>query len=241
MGQDSPRLAPAQVRELLAQLVDERERIVLIGGQSLSFWAERYGDSAELSASAPYTSKDIDYFGGADDVVRCAKLLGGTYQLYTLQHRTVSAGYVTTQDGIEIDFVHTPKGVTPPDEIRTRSISFPWGRVMHPIHVLLSRAANVVQIPRTDDNSLKQLRAAVYIVREFIREVLARGELKPAQKLNEEAFRAAKSDDGLQAWSAHGIDLFPAVLADPTLGEKFMRKRYPQMREELERVRAANT
>jgi hypothetical protein len=100
---------------------------------------------------------------------------------------------------------------------------------MHPIHVLESRAANVVHIPRTDEHSLKQLRAAVTIVREFIHEVLRAVGRREAHKLNEWAFEVALANDSLVVWQAHGVDVFAAVLKVSELGEKFATIRYPQM------------
>jgi hypothetical protein len=62
------------VRVVLQQLEPARDNIVLIGGQALNLWAERYSDrAADLAAAAPFTSKDIDFCGTAQDVnnVRC--------------------------------------------------------------------------------------------------------------------------------------------------------------------------
>lgn len=129
---------------------------------------------------------------------------------------------------MEIDLVHTPRGVSP-DEIATRAIQLASVRVMHPIHVLMSRAANVVHIPRTDQHSLKQLRAAVFVVREFVRETLRETAVRPALRLNEWAFEAAMSDDSLCVWRAYGVDFFDAVLIASELGEDFAKIRFPQM------------
>jgi hypothetical protein len=238
VAQDAPLLDPKAVRVLLAMLRPVASEIVLIGGQALSFWAERYQDTPELSQFAPYASKDIDFFGRAEHVVECARLLGGVYRLYGPAERTVCTGVVTTADGVEIDFVHTPRGV-PVRSLKERSVSFPELRVMHPIHVMASRVANVVQIPRADVHSLKQLRASVFIVREFIRrDVLARGEAVAARRLNEQAYDVTISEDGLVAWSQHGIDTFESLATDPELGARFLEVRYPQLRERLAVKRA---
>ena len=55
-----PPLTPAQTREVLRRLGDLTEQLVLIGGQALAFWAERYAD--RFTISGPVNSKDIDFF-----------------------------------------------------------------------------------------------------------------------------------------------------------------------------------
>jgi hypothetical protein len=223
------RLTPEAVQALLARLRPAHDEIVLIGGQALGLWVERYATGCkELAEAAPLTSKDIDFLGGAAQVEVCAKLVGGTYQLFGPSDRTVATGVITTPDGVEIDLVHTPRGVAP-DELALRAVPLQSLRVMHPIHILMSRAANVVHIPRRDEHSLKQLRAAVVVVREFVRERLLQTGVRTALRLNEWAFDVAVSDDGLRAWHEHKIDLFGAVLTDEALGEKFAGIRYPQM------------
>jgi hypothetical protein len=222
------------VLERLQPLADE---IVLIGGQALSLWADRYAHTTELTSAAPYTSKDLDFYGQPDHGRRCADALGGTYIAYAPKDRSVCSGVVTTPEGVVIDIVHTPLGV-PPSEIHRRSISFPRARLMHPLHVLMSRAANVVRIPRADPHSLGQLRAAVIVLREFTRTVLERRDLRPAHHLIEEAFKLALTEDGLAVWHRHAIDVFEAVLTVPELGPHFLEKRYPQMREKIAALRA---
>ena len=82
MGRDGTLLAPTVVRALLDKLRPAASDIVLIGGQALNFWAERYGSVSELARGAPYTSKDIDFYGQQEHVTRCAQMLGGEAVLY---------------------------------------------------------------------------------------------------------------------------------------------------------------
>lgn len=158
MGQDAPQLTRAQVEALLARLEPAKASIVLIGGQALNLWAERYQLIPELAAAAPFTSKDIDFGGEASAVEHCAQLVGGEYQIFSTKDRSICAGIVTTPDGVKIDLVRMPCGVSI-DDVARDAVSLPAVRVMHPIHVLQSRAANVVQIPRPDEHSLKPRRA----------------------------------------------------------------------------------
>jgi hypothetical protein len=241
MGRDAPHLSPDAVGALLKQLAPARAELVLIGGQALNLWAERYaGSCPELAAAAPFTSKDIDFCGTADNVRECAQLVGGTHQLFDVSDRTAAAGVVTTPTGIELDLVRTPCGVNP-TEVVLHAVPLPSVRVMHPLHVLASRAANVVHIPRSDEHSLKQLQLAVFVVREFIHEVLRESSAREAHKLNEWAFEIAASEDSVKVWRAYAIDLFAAVLVVPELGNKFATRRYPQMAARIAELRNENS
>ncbi len=56
------------------------EKVTLVGGQALNFWAEMYlgDDSGLYRRYAPFTSADIDFLGGRDAVIECAETWDGT-------------------------------------------------------------------------------------------------------------------------------------------------------------------
>lgn len=48
---------------------------VIIGGQAVNFWAEKYLHAEpELLAFLPFVSKDIDFLGGRQEVLDAARL-----------------------------------------------------------------------------------------------------------------------------------------------------------------------
>lgn len=52
---------------------------ILIGGQAVNYWAERYRErEPQLKALGPFTSADIDFKGTAEDVRRIAAQLALT-------------------------------------------------------------------------------------------------------------------------------------------------------------------
>ena len=74
----APQLGPLDVEVVLVERGDVVEHIVLVGGQAVNFWAERYSESdSALREKAPFTSKDIDFQGDADAVRTCAERLEG--------------------------------------------------------------------------------------------------------------------------------------------------------------------
>ena len=63
-----------EIADYLARL--GRDDLVLVGGQAIGFWVERYIDRVpELEAGAPYASKDIDLRGSREDVEGYAAFL----------------------------------------------------------------------------------------------------------------------------------------------------------------------
>lgn len=239
MEEDAPHLTAAQVEAYLARLQPLHDEIVLIGGQALNVWVDRYGGVPELSDAAPFTSKDIDFCGGPEQARRCAAILGGTAQLFTIPDRTTCAGIVRCPDGTQMDFLRVPLGVSP-QEMQRRSVPFEHARVLHPMDVLRSRAANIARIPRRTAHAFKQLRASIVVVREFARDVLdSEAATRAVLKLNDEIADLACSDDGLTVWHLHQIDVFNAMLIDARLPQDFVERRVPQLRDHLAKKRAA--
>lgn len=257
-----PPLTYEKTAVILARLADLDEPIVLIGGQAVNFWAEHYlAHVPELATRAPYASKDIDFCAAPAAVVACATRLGGKAFLAGLADRrtaqglehmgTPNTGKVTfvDDDGIvrEIDFLQQPAGLTWTDTLET---SFPATildqdqrpiasfRVMHPVLSLESRAYNVAYLPGYQtDHARDQLRAAIVCAREFVRDILAGDEVRRALRLNERIYKIARYRAGPLVYVRDGIDVFEGVLVDPALPRMFLDRRYPQMREDVDRQR----
>jgi hypothetical protein len=89
---------------------------VLIGGQAVNYWAERYlSAEPDLKAYLPFTSEDIDFCGGRDDVKYIANQLKLTPVFPAEVAITALAGVIPLplragQTNIEI--VRTVPGVT---------------------------------------------------------------------------------------------------------------------------------
>lgn len=237
-------LSYRQAAEILLRLRGHESEFVLIGGQALNFWAEQYSDRApSLQAFGPYTSKDIDFCGQRDVVMTCASLLGGQSSFPVQPVRTEVIGKILfpmgAGDEMEIDVLRNPYGL-PAEEVDRMAIPVTTVdkagndvtfRVMHPVHCMESRVANVLGLPEQYNNphGLQQMRASVVCAAEFLRELLDQGERRAVLNLNERIFRfATENDYGIRA-PEFGAHPFEAVLVDPRLDE-FCTKRYPQMR-----------
>jgi hypothetical protein len=248
-------LSYRDVEALLIRLGDSSPTMVLIGGQAVNFWAEQYSARApEIGAEAHYASKDVDFCGTRAAVIECARRLGGRPLLPVDFEPTPNSGQVVFEDdaGTErvIDFLVQPFGLDAADVVRTSlpvevldDMRRPTGarfRVMHPERCMESRIHNVVGLPGYDtQRALAQLRASVVCTREFLRDLVAAGHVRPALDLAERIFHLCHDHpNGRAIYQRHGVDPFLAVAPDPRLPAEFNEIRYPQMSARLEARRA---
>lgn len=66
--------------------------------------------------------------------------------------------------------------------------------VMHPLHCLQSRVANVVTLGRRDDVAMRQLAAAPIVLQAYIDEMLVAGDVKEAKLVLQQLFEFLRSD-----------------------------------------------
>jgi hypothetical protein len=252
-----PDLSNIDVRLLLRQLGDLKERIVVVGGQAVAIWAETFAHELppDLRASS-LTSKDIDFTGDRAAVQLAADRLHGE-ALFPDRGDSVTPNvgvvkYVDLSGDLRgIDFLEVPFGLPNAEVVNRRAQrvelldeqGLPTGDeflVLNPIHTLHSRVANVAALPGGDSPAgIKQLRASVATARGFIRTVLTHAGARPALDLIEEVFALASSRNGLKVFTEHGVDVLAAApLSEPALPELFRARRCPQLVESLSRRRS---
>jgi len=220
----------------VARRLQEVPSIVLVGGQALNFWAEQFrGDVPEIDRLAPFESRDIDFLASVRDVEACARCLGGTARYPSIdQVNTPEVGVVhciLNGKELKIDFLGYLAGLSS-DRVREAAIEATVDgvvlHVMHPINIVRSRIANVIQLRRSDALALRQARTASYVAAEFIRRA-ATEDPRIALDLIEAVLEIALSRDGIKAWHAFEIDVFSAMRSFQGLPAAFAERRLPQM------------
>jgi hypothetical protein len=166
-------LPPALVDRVLRSALAD---VVLVGGQALAFWMDRFG--IEHALRQPAVSRDIDFFtpdaANTAPLHRFAKAIGGQAKFQDTHALTALIGSaVAPADGdlvYNVDLLHSVFGLDRDDvmanamEVRSRDgVHF---RVMHPLDVLQSRNANLCKL-RDKQNALgeQQFRLAIDVVR----------------------------------------------------------------------------
>src|SRR5262249_42281022 len=156
--------------------------VVLIGGQALNYWCDRYSEShPEIRQHGPFASKDIDFQADRALVPWVSKQVGGRYTLSRPGDPTFLNGVVMFKDshGAEqrIDFVRQAYGLSATEVVEASAPVTVQGsrlvfgvKIMHPLHCLKSRVHNVVGLPAqyANDHGFRQLKAAIACMRLFI-------------------------------------------------------------------------
>ncbi len=232
---------------LLIASLPNSEKITLMGGQALNFWAEMYlRDDSELYRKyAPFTSADIDFLGSREAVLECAEIWDGTAKLPEPFDASPNSGLVIVSSGAEaglvVDFLSSVHGIGNAELLRERvrvcyknAVFF----VIHPFHCLKSRVSNVTGLHRDDSHSLNRLMLAIAVMNSRITHLLDEKRRRQSLKEIEAVFRIARDlMAGIPLFVNYDIDIFEAVPEDSRLGELFVKLRYPQMKEILNRKR----
>jgi hypothetical protein len=233
-------VAPSDVVESLLRAAGTR--LVLVGGQALAFWMDRYG--VEMPGRIPYVSRDIDFLAESaadvDEVHRLARVLGGHAIIPRRRALTALVGQavrdVSETELINVDVVFRVLGAdanlrSRAVEVRYRDMTF---RVMHPMDVLKSRVDNLHALPEKQNEIGKaQLTAAIAVAQAFLRDA-AKGPSTAQGRpvtLRYAGFleRLATSDAGRKVAARFGVHVADAIEPDAIPNAQFRKKQLPRL------------
>jgi hypothetical protein len=151
---------------------------VLIGGQAVNYWAERYlASEPQLAELKPFTSEDIDFKGGRADVQRIAQQLKLPASYPTKVEMTALAGTIPFQIGdlkSNIEIVRRIPGVS--GSVEALAVQAEWDgktiRVIDPISLLACKLELAATVPQSERRDGAHLRILVPCVRAFLGEFL---------------------------------------------------------------------
>jgi hypothetical protein len=191
---------------------------LLIGGQAINYWAERYlRTEPELQEHLPFTSEDIDFKGTKLDVERIADQLGRKAIFPRRVEMTALAGSIPillgdTRSNIEI--VRRVPGVID-DQLEATAIDFEIhgirSRVVQPILLVAAKLYLACKVPQEKRQDVKHLKIIIICARAFLRDVLAdveAGRIDPDPWLAavNKLHKLATSTQGRKAAKHFGID-----------------------------------
>lgn len=153
---------------------------ILIGGQAVNYWAERYLPTEPvLRKLQPFTSVDIDFRGNREDVQRIAAQLNLLPVYPPKVAITALAGAVPLRIGSvqsNIEIVRRVPGVSA-TAIEALAIAAEWSgrqiRVLDPISLLAGKLELALTVSQTRRRDAEHVRVLIPCVRGFLRELLA--------------------------------------------------------------------
>lgn len=235
-------LGPEDVGRLVREV--QGADIILVGGQALNIWADRYAARyPSLIGAGPWTSADIDFFANQAAARRCSVAWGGRIRLPNLDdHGTPNTAQVETpvfDPPLVVDFLGSINGVHARDlRELAAEVSLPDGQrllVMHQFHCLVGQLANVYG-PLTRRNGpdgerhRDRVRLAIRVMRCHVLDLLD-GQVRGARNTIEAIAEVAHDRDAIAAWRRDGTDVLDAIPAeDARLGKAFLTKRWPQIK-----------
>ncbi|MEY4761342.1 MAG: hypothetical protein RLZZ200_1198 [Pseudomonadota bacterium] len=238
-------LTPEEIARILSVC---GTRALLVGGQSLAFWALYYEVRPPGVLSESITM-DVDFVGTAKVAELLLQGLGEPWKLHAaslddLSGQTAKVYEVLPGRGLkQIDFLSGIVGLDIPAVTR-RAVEVEvdpdvWVRVLHPLDVLESRLQNLRQLPaKQNEIGIAQTRLAVDVVRAFLEDRLADGDKK-------RVFQAIKRIRKLvlDPWLSrtafkYSVEVIDAVPVAKIAAAKFREQFWPDL---LTRLRAKHT
>jgi hypothetical protein len=191
------------------------EPYVLIGGQAVNYWAERYRTSQpELEELLPFTSTDIDFKGTREDVLSIASAVGRKPIFPPRVQMTALAGSIPIKIGNTDSSIEVVRGIPGVPVTRFVPVEVDFSgqqiRVIDPIALVESKLELLFCVRQNDRQDIRHLKIAILCVRGFLRETLElieRGEANPAGWLGavNRIRKAAISKRGKRAAKEHDI------------------------------------
>lgn len=244
-------MPPDVLRRLLAAA---GTKLVLVGGQALAFWMDRYG--VPPIQGYPAVSRDMDVLAqsAADtgDVIRLAKVLGGMpvfpseHSLSALVGQAVKQ--IDEENYLNVDVISRVYNANT-DLVRKAALTIEDGdvifRVMHPIDLLKSRLDNLYGLAeKRTPLGEAQLQAGIAVAQQFQREFFTPGDegegRSPALRYTKAIEHMARSDAGRKVAERHQIHVADAIEPSLIVEEGFRRNKLPRLRELMSSVRWAD-
>lgn len=209
------KLNPAELKEIFVKIQEETD-LVLVGGQAVNFWATLYRNSElKLEQYLPFSSEDIDFFGGRLEAIICHKILGGELKLNKDFNPSPNSGVIVTNfqnKKLRIDFLSSVFGLND-TEISESAIVFVGQeelggiklKVLNPILCLEGKLKSLVGLPQQGRQDLKHLKISVLCAKEFIKNICFNKPPRIGLNLVERIAKNTVTEAGLQVWYQHQV------------------------------------
>ena len=230
--------------------------VVLIGGQALAFWIGYY-DIPEPDDIGPAISRDVDFFtcdaANSKPLASFARAIGGRAIVQPPESITALVGSAIApadDDGLyNVDLLHQVVGLDRAEiQAHAVEVRLPGSttsiRVMHPVHVLQSRNANLHALPsKQDEIGGKQFALAIAAARAYLERRIdeIEGRKNVSERERQRAVLAAirrvaeysEEDAARKNAERYGLHLADAIPAWRIRVPAFWDKQWPHLRQRM--------
>ncbi|MCC5835717.1 MAG: hypothetical protein JJU20_13365 [Opitutales bacterium] len=230
--------------EELADLLETKEPVFLVGGQAVNLWALHYYErTIDL---APFVSRDVDLLGDRSTLEEVASLAKAKPQFFATRPPTNALGVVIAHDKngepVLIEVLKYIRGVSD-EELREPSYTFEIGEkrisvcVPGPVALFKAKAANLADINQDGRQDAKHLRILSRILPDYWKDVCAAvfsGKLKERKLIGHlemmlDVIQSSKGQSALKNLSLNAFRLFDGLDSDRlSKVRSFCMKRLPQ-------------
>jgi hypothetical protein len=227
-------------------------RLVLVGGQAIEVWGVLLDVPAPTGDQNSLT-EDTDWLGSAADAQWLANFLQCENAIEltkaTLDDNTANTAVLLLQrpDGriLLMDFLHSITGLVNAAinkmavllELPNQHGKLLSLRVLHPLHCLQSRMANLqIYSKKRAGNGPLQAQWAVDIVRAYLHQTALHNSSDEVAKACRERAETSASDPAQYCYKHYGLKPLQAVTPDVLVaaGDKFVQLEWPHMLKRLE-------
>jgi hypothetical protein len=244
---------PENLIPLFKKIEKENLDLILVGGQAINIWANHYVNRVpKLLDYLPFSSADLDFYGGKFEAATCQEILGGIIKLNQNFDPSPNTGVLivpTETEPLRIDFLGSVFGIGDV-ELSQSAINFKGKntllglnlRILNPILCLEGKLKTTNGLDQKGRQDLKHLKMALLFVKEYIKDTIEQ-DIRQGLKLIERIAFNSWSDAGLNLWYHQGVELELAIPtgldlenSDPKWS-KFQEIRLLQIREEIAKKR----
>jgi hypothetical protein len=221
---------PADLKKVIEAIhaLPDWQRVVLVGGQSLTAWVTYYQIKLP-TFEGPYLTIDADFLGTKAEAEVIAKELGSQAQIPGFDDHTPNAAAIdfTGASGrkLHIDILNGVLGLDAAD-VRKLAVNLaiddnPLIPVLHPLLVLTSRCVNLEQLSeKRRGNGVTQARVACAVIEHYLAECLdTPARHREALNATKRIAALAQSSAGVFVFQQWGIDVVAVVDASKMPGE----------------------
>ena len=240
------------LQSIFGRLAAEKWRAIIVGGQAVNLWAMKFeGRHLSLKAYRPYTSRDLDFYGGRVEAKRLLAILGGRGKLNDGTDPSPNAAVLEVliegRGGLVIDVLTGVFGVSSSELSRTAVAWTPRESgidcelsVMHPLLLLESKLACLRGLSQQGRQDQKHCQMMLLVIHAWLADQSSQP--RSVFKAVERITALMQTSDGLHA-DALGMDLWDSIPLEQWKCDVnyalFFEKRLPQLREEIEQRRTS--